>query len=436
MRTAAELVADVESRIADGRLAPGDRLEPVRALAAELGVAATTVAAAYRTLGQRGLAVSDGRRGTFIAARPPLGAATEAPVPAGVVDLAAGNPDPALLPDLGRALAAIRPDRVLYGQPAVDDELLDLLRADLGGDGIDTANLCVVGGALDGIERTLASHCRPGDRVGVEDPGYSSVAELVTAMSFRPEPVAVDQCGPRPESLAAAVERGVAAVVVTPRAGNPTGAALDGERARELRAVLGAAPGLLVIEDDHAGRIAGVPYSSIVPDGAQRWAMVRSVAKSLGPDLRLAALAGDGTTVARVAGRQALGLGWVSHILQALVAELLATPGLDQLLASAAGSYATRRAVVVDALADAGIDAHGRSGLNVWVPVDDEAAVVAGMLRAGFAIRAGARFRIASGPGVRLSIGGADEATLRSAAEALAAVLAPDRSDRAMSRTG
>ena len=129
------------------------------------------------------------------------------------------------------------------------------------------------------------------------------------------------------------------------------------------------------------------------------------------------------STVARVAGRQALGAGWVSHVLQAIVAHLLADPQLDRSLATAAEAYTERRAAVLDVLRAAGVDAVGRSGLNVWVPVDDEAAVVAGMLRQGFAVRSGSRFRIESGPGVRVSTAGSDVETLRSAAEALASLL-------------
>ena len=426
-RSAADIVTDIEARIAAGQLGPGDRLEPVRALAGRLGVAANTVAAAYRTLGDRGLAVAEGRRGTFIAARPPLSLASAqaVPVPPGVVDLASGNPDPELLPDLRPALASVSPRHVLYGEPAMAGQLGELLAADLAADGLDTTHLCIVGGALDGIERTLGAHCRPGDRVGIEDPGYASVRELATAMALRPEPVRVDRFGPLPESVAAAIDRGIAAIVITPRAGNPTGAALDHDRAVELQSILAGAPELLVIEDDHAGRVAGQPYHSAIPADAERWAMVRSTAKSLGPDLRLAALAGDETTVVRTAGRQALAAGWVSHILQAVVAHLMADPAVGRSLDEAAAVYTDRRAAVIDVLRAGGVAAEGRSGLNVWVPVDDEAAVVAGMQRQGFAVRSGSRFRIGSGPGVRISIGGSETATLRSAADALAALLAP-----------
>ncbi|MDH4365657.1 MAG: GntR family transcriptional regulator, partial [Acidimicrobiia bacterium] len=84
------------------------------------------------------------------------------------------------------------------------------------------------------------------------------------------------------------------------------------------------------------------------------------------------------------------------------------------------------RAAVVEALAAAGIEVEGRSGMNVWVPVDDEARVVAGMQRRGYAVRSGARFRLASPPGIRISVAATPEPVLADAAAALVTVL--DRS--------
>ena len=54
---------------ADGALAAGTRLPPVRQLAAQLGLAANTVARAYRELEQAGLVETRGRAGTVITAR-------------------------------------------------------------------------------------------------------------------------------------------------------------------------------------------------------------------------------------------------------------------------------------------------------------------------------------------------------------------------------
>lgn len=53
--------------VKDRRLSPGDRLPTVRRLATDLGVAANTVARAYRELEQAGIVETRGRAGTFVA---------------------------------------------------------------------------------------------------------------------------------------------------------------------------------------------------------------------------------------------------------------------------------------------------------------------------------------------------------------------------------
>ncbi|MFC7494668.1 MULTISPECIES: GntR family transcriptional regulator [unclassified Nocardioides] len=63
-----QLRAQVASRAAAGDLPAGTRLPTVRALAADLGLAANTVAKAYRALETDGVIATEGRRGTFVAA--------------------------------------------------------------------------------------------------------------------------------------------------------------------------------------------------------------------------------------------------------------------------------------------------------------------------------------------------------------------------------
>ncbi|QKE82798.1 GntR family transcriptional regulator [Arthrobacter sp. NEB 688] len=53
--------------VGDGRLAEGTRLPTVRGLAEELGLAANTVARAYKELEAAGLVVTRGRLGTVVA---------------------------------------------------------------------------------------------------------------------------------------------------------------------------------------------------------------------------------------------------------------------------------------------------------------------------------------------------------------------------------
>ena len=62
-----QLRAQVARRAASGELPAGTKLPTVRALATELGLAANTVARAYRELEADGVVVTEGRRGTFIA---------------------------------------------------------------------------------------------------------------------------------------------------------------------------------------------------------------------------------------------------------------------------------------------------------------------------------------------------------------------------------
>jgi DNA-binding transcriptional MocR family regulator len=226
---------------------------------------------------------------------------------------------------------------------------------------------------------------------------------LLTALDLAAVPMSVDDVGVRPDALARAIAAGCRAVVFVPRAQSPTGAAWDAARAADLAGVLASAPDLLVIEDDHAAEVAGAPAVTVTA-GRSRWAAVRSVSKSLGPDLRLALVAGDAVTIARVEGRQALGTGWVSYLLQETVAELWQEPAVGELLGRAALAYAERRELLIRALAARGIPATGRSGLAIWVPVADEAGTASSLLDRGWAVAPGERFRMASAPGIRIGI--------------------------------
>ena len=94
------------------------------------------------------------------------------------------------------------------------------------------AEITVTGGALDGIERLLAAHLRPGDAVAVEDPGWANLLDLVAALGLRAIGVPVDDEGPTAPGVRAALAAGARALIVTSRAQNPTGAAVSADRRR------------------------------------------------------------------------------------------------------------------------------------------------------------------------------------------------------------
>lgn len=414
--------------MADHVVGPGDRLPTVRDLATRLGVSPTTVAAAYRTLGARGIVTGRGRQGTRISAGPALPARAAPSVPAGARDLTDGNPDVRLLPPWRPALRRLVPETVTYGDAQADrPDLLGLAREGYRADGIAADRIVVVPGALDGVERVLLAHLRPGDRVAVEDPGYARSFDLLAALGLVAVPMPVDDDGPSVAGLRAALADGARATIITPRAQNPTGAVLGASRARALREVLAGQPEVLVIEDDHAGPIAGATAHSVTHAHQARWAVVRSVAKTLGPDLRLATVAGDRATVDRVEGRLRLGTGWVSHLLQQLVVELWQDPATQTRIEHAEATYTARRDALLGALATHGIDAHGASGLNVWVPVPEEDTAIAGLLARGWAVTAGERFRLRTHPALRVTTATLEPADARRLAADLAAAIAPAR---------
>jgi len=413
--TTAEQVADsVEHAVETGQLRGGQQLPPIRTLAATLDLADGTVARAYARLRDRGVVVTQGRRGTrvrersIVTPRQHLGLA----IPADAIDLSRGNPDPALLPDLASHLAAAASAAGLYGEdpmPHVHAGLAEVVRTRAATTGIPTDHLTIVSGALDGIERALAVHLRPGDAVAIEDPGWPNLMDLVAALGLRPVPMALDEQGPTVDAVVGVRDR-VDAIVVTSRAQNPTGAALTPRRRDQVAVALEGWDGL-VIEDDHGGEASGVPLSPLAGHGAH-WVIVQSLSKSWGPDLRVAAMFGDATTVDHVAGRLRLGPGWVSRLLQHTAWSLLVDPDAGATVADAARELTRRRSLLREALERHGIAARGHSGLNVWIPVADETVVVAGLLGRGWGVAPGARYRLDSAPGIRVTAAAVTDAAM------------------------
>ena len=423
--TAVKIAASAEAAVAAGKIVAGDRLPPVRDLAQLLGVSPATIAAAYRILQERGIAFAEGRRGTIIRPASPASPPVPITLPPNVRDLASGNPAADLVPSLAPFLRKLDGTPRLYRDDLNDPELVALARKQFHADGVPSGSVAVVSGALDGIERVLREQLRPGDRVLVEDPCFTGVADLLHALALIPVPVAVDDEGLIPAAVQHAPS--AEAIIATPRAQNPTGAAFTERRGRQLRTILKHRPELLIIEDDHAGPVAGAPYVTLVDSARERWAVVRSVSKSLGPDLRVAIMAGDARTIARVEGRQTLGIRWVSHILQRLVVALWRDKQVHKQLARAERTYTQRRTALIDALRTHNIDSHGSSGLNVWIPLPEESAVIQSLFQRGWAVAAGERYRIKTPPAIRVTTASLDAQDAHKFANDLAEVLRPSQ---------
>ncbi|TFC53065.1 aminotransferase class I/II-fold pyridoxal phosphate-dependent enzyme [Cryobacterium sp. TMB3-1-2] len=397
--TPAGIAAALGRLISTGRIAPGERLPTVRDLAGGLGVSPATVSHAWQALSAAGLIFSRGRSGTFVREQSPHWLPARTQSLAGHlsdtrIDLSRGTPDPLLLPALGPALSRVsqRAMTPSYQASPVIPELLTVLT---GSWPYRCESITVVDGALDAISRSLEQVARFGDRVIVEDPGFPPFFDLLEQMGIERLPVAVDAEGIDPAAFQAALAQSPAAVILQPRAHNPTGASMSPDRAEELARLLAAskrAAHTVVIEDDHSGAISTSPDVSLGRWLPERVLHVRSYSKSHGPDLRIAALGGPTALVDRIVSRRMLGPGWTSRMLQTILHELLTDSASMALVFEARHVYFARQKALADTLTGFGLPLARADGINAWVPVADERDAIVRLAASGIRVAGGSPF--------------------------------------------
>lgn len=390
------LTRAVTAAIEAGLLREGERLPPIRSVAKELQLSPTTVSAAWSTLVRRGVIRTDGRRGTTVAT-----SGTHGPTRyrralesrAGFVwDVATGMPDPALLPALDGVLQRVPQESRQHSY--LDDPVLPQLREALRGSWpYDAEELTVTDGAMDAMDLICAVFLEPGDIVAVEHPCFPPLLDLLEACGIRTRGLAMDEQGLTVAAARRAVAARVRAVFLQPRAHNPTGICMSGQRAVDLADVF-ADTQILIVEDDSAGDVASSPAVSLGRFIPQRVMHIRSFSKSHGPDLRLAAISGPADRIAALSERRLLGQGWTSRLLQAVLFQLLCSDDTVAAIDHARDEYARRRAAVVSGLADRGVPVIGTDGLNIWLPVQDEAAALVQLAGRGIAAAAGSPFHV------------------------------------------
>ncbi|MEO0493381.1 MAG: aminotransferase class I/II-fold pyridoxal phosphate-dependent enzyme [Actinomycetota bacterium] len=405
-RTAEEIASSIARHIRQVPLPAGTPLPTVRSLATELGVSASTVSDSWRILRSRGVIHTDRRRGTTV--RPDRAGTGErawhVPVEPGAlaVDLSTGTPDPALLPDLGDALLQATDQHQVTSY--LDRPVIPALEVELRRRWpFDAGRITLLDGAQDALDRLIDTTVAYGDRVIVENPTFPPILDMLELAGADVIGVPVDDEGPDVDAVVAALAHEPTVAIFQPRAHNPTGVAISEARAARLAELLAEA-GVLVIEDDHSGMVAGAPLHSLGVHRPDSTVHVHSFSKSHGPDLRLAAVGGPVEIIDAMVRRRQLGPSWTSRLLQRVLLGLLTDPAADASVEQAESAYLRRRNAFVDELRSAGVEVDaGRSGLNVWVPVDDERDAVVALAAAG----------IGAAPGEPFVVGRADDAHIR-----------------------
>ena len=240
-------------------------------------------------------------------------------------------------------------------------------------------------------------------RVVVVHPSFPPLLDLLEAAGVEVVGVPLDEEGVLPEALARAIADPVQAVFLQPRGHNPTGVSTSHRRARQLADVL-AASEALVVEDDSASAISTAPDVSLGTQLPDRTVHLRSFSKSHGPDLRLAAMSGPEEVIAEIRHLRQLGQGWSSRLLQRVLFSLLTDAESQGEVGRARDEYARRRTAFVAALAGHGVPVRGDDGLNVWVPVADEAAALVRLASRGIGAAPGSPFCVLPGEGGHIRV--------------------------------
>lgn len=398
--TSRALATAVSRAVADGAITPGTKLPPIRTVATELALSPTTVSAAWALLARSGIVATEGRRGTTVldtsvASGSRYRRALDRPAVL-AQDLSTGVPDGALLPALDGVLASVGSAGTpsSYLDPPVLPELAALLRDDWP---YAAEDLTIVDGAMDALDLVTRSILRFGDRVVVEHPCFPPLLDLLEALSVGVVGVPLDEEGLRAEVLEQALRDPVAAVFLQPRAQNPTGVTMSRRRADELAGLLRTSSAV-VVEDDSVHGLSPSPALSLGEWLPGQTVHIRSFSKSHGPDLRLAALSAPAELMRALEARRHLGQGWSSRLLQRILAGLLTEPSAVAQVAAAGGEYARRRRLLAARLAERGVAVGGAEGMNIWVPVQDEAAAIVRLASQGIGVSAGAPYTVMPEP--------------------------------------
>jgi len=279
--------------IGDGRLAPGQQMPPSRALAEQMGVARNTVIAVYEELVARGYLISTERRGYFVEGNAGHLAVSEravneneaGPAPRAQTDWTErfaitpaawrniskptnwqdyrfpfiyGQVDPELFPiAVWRACSrdALGRSAVNYwaADHAVDDDPLlieQICRQLLPQHGVFARpeEVLITLGSQHGLYLLSQLLVRPGEWVGIEDPGYTDARNIFSLSRGKVRSVPVDEGGLR---LGPWLDK-LGYLVVTPAHQCPTMVTMPNDRRQALLDWARATDAIL-IEDDYEG---------------------------------------------------------------------------------------------------------------------------------------------------------------------------------------
>ncbi|MBW8486419.1 MocR-like pyridoxine biosynthesis transcription factor PdxR [Actinomadura parmotrematis] len=358
-----QLAGQLRDAMRDGRLAAGERLPSSRGLAAALAVSRTVVSEAYEQLYAEGWLEGRHGSGTFVTdiaaplAAPDAAGPDPAPfgraAPPGAIDLRPGVAWTGSLrtPAWRRAWrqaadVPLGPRGDPRGLPGLRAALADLVRR-ARGVACPVERVLVTRGTTNGLDMLAAALLRPGDRVGVEEPGYAKATQIMRARGLEAVPCPVDEHGLVVDGLPGDLRL----VYTTPSHQYPLGGVLPVPRRQALLA-WARRTGALVAEDDYDGefRFDVAPLPALYGLDPDRVAYLGTASKTLSSDVGVGWLVARPGVVAAVARHRDLIGDRTPLVPQEAMRLLIERGDLDRHVRRMRGVYARRRAAVAAAL--------------------------------------------------------------------------------------
>ena len=266
---------------------------------------------------------------------------------------------------------------------------------------------------------------RPGDRVGIEEPGYQAARSVFAAHGARLVPCRVDSDGLVVQELPGDLRM----VYTTPAHQYPLGGRLPVPRRQALVGWARAA-GALIVEDDYDGefRYDVGPLPALFGLDPDVVIYLGTTTKTLTPTLGAGWRVARPDLVAVLVDAAAAAAARVSEPVQHAVLALLSSGDLERHVRRMRHDYARRRAVMVSLLGGSGRLRGDTAGMHVFLELppgaDDEVAAAA--RERGVAVTTLRRYF--SGPPVRhglvLGYGAASLRDITQACQVLAEILA------------
>ncbi len=434
------IVKALAEDIRTGRLPPGARLPPQRALAKRLNVDLTTVTRAFNEARRTGLIDATTGRGSFVRGQAPTPATVRGPDPSGSVDFSMNMPPQPIAAHLAEGMEAAlcrlarSPgflDRMQYqdsaGNMADRAAASQWLARRLGP--VPVQRVLVAGGAQVVLAAVLAALLKPGDALCVPTLTYPGLRMPAERRGIRLVPVACDEDGIDPDAfLECCKSDGPRALYVVPTLDNPTTATLP--RARRVRiAEVARSHGVAIVEDDAYGELppeAPPPIAALAGDITWH---IATLSKCVSPGLRIAYVAVPGTNEAvRLAAELRAINMMASPLTAALASQWIADGELDAIVAAIRQENGLRQAVVRETLQGLDVRAHPY-GHHLWLRLPEpwrRGEFGAHARQLGLSVVLSDAFSIGPAPeAIRVSLGAASDAeSLRYGLSLLATLLA------------